>query len=172
MPASHYLSLFLDICLFRRGPQDVPASDTLLASCLLAYLAIGVAALLSMSAPLGHALLYGFSDLLAYGGITWLLLMVARRRQRFLQTFTAMLGSGALLSLVAWPVSTVEADESAIADIAGLLIWVVIIWSIAVTSHIVRHALDIRYSQAVALAMIYFITSVILSVVFAAQLGD
>ena len=52
-------NLFLDICLFRRGPQDVPASPLLFGLAMLVYLIVGVV-LLSLEGPLFQAVLQVF----------------------------------------------------------------------------------------------------------------
>ena len=49
-------NLFLDICLLRKGPQDVPASVPLVKMCLLAYGLSGLLVLL-LSTPVPVALL-------------------------------------------------------------------------------------------------------------------
>ena len=170
--AARYLNLFVEICLFRRGPQDVPASNTLLVLCGLAYLGAGLLALHSMSSPIGNSVLYALTDMGTYGIITWVLLTATRHQVRFLQTFTTMLGTGALLSLIAWPITTWQTRETGEAGLPGLLLWGVTVWIIAVTAHILRHALEIRRGQALALAMLYVIASMVLSVVFMAQMGD
>ncbi len=36
------IKLFLDICFFKKGPRDVPASSLLLGLAVLAYLIVGV----------------------------------------------------------------------------------------------------------------------------------
>lgn len=170
--AARYLNLFVEICLFRRGPQDVPASSTLLVICGLVYFAAGLLALQSMSSPIGNSVLYALTDMGTYGVITWLLLTLTRRRSRFLQTFTTMLGTGALLGMIAWPITTWQSRDLAEAGLPSLLLWGVTIWIIAVTAHILRQALEIRRGQAVALAMLYVIASMVLSIFFMARMGD
>lgn len=170
--ATRYVNLFVEICLFRRGPQDVPASSTLLVLCGLAYFGAGLLALQSMSSPIGNSVLYALTDMSSYGIITWALLSVTRHRMRFLQTFTTMLGTGALLGLIAWPITTWQTRELGEAGLPGLLLWGVTIWMIAVTAHILRHALEVRRGQALALAMLYVVASMVLSVFFMARMGD
>ena len=50
------LRLFLDVCLFRKGPEDVPASLILLGLTLLGYVLVS-AFLLSFQIGIGAALL-------------------------------------------------------------------------------------------------------------------
>ncbi len=167
-----YFYLFLEICLFRRGPQDVPASYVLLAVCGMLYMATGVLTLLTLASAPENALLHAITDFGTYGMITWLLLLLRSRSPRFLQTFTAMLGTGALISVVAWPITTWRTQDPSAGGLSTLILWGVVIWSIAVTAHIVQHALEIRRAQAIALAMLYVVASLVLNVTFMAQQGS
>ena len=95
-------NLFLDICLFRKAPQDVPASTPLLKMCLLAYALSGLVVLL-ISAPVAVAvaLLQILLDMVLLGGLLYLGLILRRHPQRFEQTLSALTGSGTLLGLLA-----------------------------------------------------------------------
>ncbi len=54
--------LFLDLCLFRKGPQDLPAGMALLKLCLLGYALSGFVVLL-LSTPAPVAILQILLDL-------------------------------------------------------------------------------------------------------------
>jgi hypothetical protein len=96
---------FLDIALWRRTPAQLPASRLLLA------LVVGAAALMEV---LGAFLPPGPSDgilvRVAMGvglplAFTWAVLALARRRERFLQTASALLGVGVLAEIVLYPLA-------------------------------------------------------------------
>ncbi len=55
------LNLFLDICLFRKGPQDTPASKGLLRMCVSAYALSGFLVLL-LNTPAETAILLTLLD--------------------------------------------------------------------------------------------------------------
>ena len=83
------------------------------------------------------------------------------RTARFLQTATALLGTGALLGVVAVVLMTLvptgeQTDQSAF---AAVLFLGLIVWSVLVTGHILRHAFDIRLAQGAAIAVIYNLLS-------------
>lgn len=94
------MQVFIDIALWRRGPQDLPASHA------LAWLTCAIYAVLSFA----HIQLYGWSlrstsllvliDVGMLCAWVWLLLLFFAKRQRFLQTITAVWGAGALLTLL------------------------------------------------------------------------
>lgn len=69
--------LFLDICLFRKGPRDVPASMALLKMCLLAYGASGLL-VLTLNVPVQVALLQILLDLVLLAGLLYLTLILYR----------------------------------------------------------------------------------------------
>jgi hypothetical protein len=95
-----FLQSFLDIALWRKGPQDLPASRLLAALALLAYLAIGFVRMRLFNLDQSTALLFICVDALMLGAWLWLVLAFFGRRQRFVQTITALLGVGVLVLLV------------------------------------------------------------------------
>lgn len=137
------LNLFLDICLFRKGPQDVPASTPLLKICLLAYALSGLLTLI-ITTPLPLALLQILLDLVLLSGLLHLALVMRRYPQRFAQALSALTGTGSILGLLGLPLISwiVHASGSGAAELPALLLLVLMLWSIAVMAHILRHALQ------------------------------
>jgi hypothetical protein len=95
-----FLQSFLDIALWRKGPQDLPASALLATLVLAAYLAAGFVRMRLFSLDLQAALLFISIDALMLGVWLWLVLAFFGRRQRFVQTITATLGVGLLVLLL------------------------------------------------------------------------
>ena len=151
------IRFFLELCLLRRVPQDLPASSTLLglvlAINLVASLLVGLAADLSAPIALGQ----GLADALLTLGLLHLALRLTRHPARFVQLATALLGAGALLSLVAVaPLMLLSGAESrGETSLAGLPLLVLLFWSLLVTGHILRHGLDLRLGQGVLIAVAY-----------------
>jgi hypothetical protein len=102
------LQLFIDIAMFRRGPQDLPASRTLVSAMFAVYALSGCAQVLLMGWDLRSTLLLVLIDTLMLGGWVWVVLMFFSRRQRFIQTMTAVLGIGTLLALMDLLVRTTQ----------------------------------------------------------------
>lgn len=145
---------FLELCMLRAGPQDLPASQTLLAAALAGYVFTGAL----LTAPL-----YGFGrSLLAAGvdaGFMWLyttaLLGALGLRPRTLQTVTALAGAGTVFNLLALPliqtlVGVSPEQMSAGAGFSSLLYVVLLVWLLVVYGHVFRNALE--RSRAVGLA--------------------
>jgi hypothetical protein len=137
-------NLFLDICLFRKGPQDAPASTALLKMCLLAYGLTSLLALL-IGTPARVALLQILLDMVLLSGLLYLALILYRHPRRFEQTLSALTGVGALMSLLALPL-IVWIDQKSPEDdvqLPALLLLALMAWSIAIMAHILRCAFTI-----------------------------
>lgn len=154
--------IFLEVCLFRRGPQDLPASQLLLLLSLAAHLLASWILALPALGPY-RSLAAAFTDTLVLVGLTVALLAQQDRSARFGQTTTALAGTGALVSLLATPpVYWLYHLRQAGGDTAtlNLLILLLMIWSIAVTAHIMRHALSTNLAAGAVLAVLYFFVTV------------
>ena len=95
-----FMQSFLDIALWRKGPQDLPASAQLAALVLIAYMAGGFVRMQLFALDLEATLLFICIDALMLGGWLWLVLAFFGRRQRFVQSITAMLGVGVLVLML------------------------------------------------------------------------
>ncbi|HEY0686404.1 MAG TPA: hypothetical protein VGD45_28965 [Steroidobacter sp.] len=95
-----FLQSFLDIALWRKGPQDLPASTLLATLALIAYMATGFVRMRLFALDQSTALLFICVDVLMLGGWLWAVLAFFGRRQRFVQTITATLGVGLLVLLL------------------------------------------------------------------------
>jgi hypothetical protein len=136
---------FLDIALWRRTPAQLPASRLLLA------LVVGAAALMEV---LGAFLPPGPGDgilvRVAMGvglplAFTWAVLALARRRERFLQTASALLGVGVLAEIVLYPLAAMlrlMGEDRMVSIPIGLLLYVALIWYLLACAHVWRAALD------------------------------
>ncbi len=136
---------FLNIALRRQSPADLPASLFLLTLAAGATaLMEGLGALLPPP-PNGQIALRMALEVGMPLAFTWVLLTLARRRARFLQTATALLGVGALAALILYPLDSLMrvmgADKIATLPI-GVLWTAVFIGYLLACAHIWRSALD------------------------------
>lgn len=156
-----FLKAFWDIALWRRDPSHLPDSTTLVFAAAAFYAALSA---------VQSWMLYGVDRLLARTGadlalsvlLVWLLLVATRRRHRFRQTVSAVLGTGALLS----PIVILLLGLRGPADTShalALLVWAgsvgVILWYTFILGHIVRSALDTGLFTGVAIAVTYVVAS-------------
>jgi hypothetical protein len=160
---------FLDIALWRKTPAHLPASLFLLAltACaaglmevLGAYLTPGPQDRMVARVALEVGLPLAF---------TWAVLALGRRRARFLQTATALLGVGVLAEIVLYPLGALRSamGDGRMASIPlGLLLLVGFIWYLLACAHIWRAALD----SGVALGGVISVGYLILTIALEQQL--
>lgn len=146
--------LFLDIVLFKKGPQDVPDSPVLFALVLLADVVISTV-VGALEGDVSGALVQAFVASVLLLAFVALILLLTSHRERFQKTATAVLGCDALMTLAALPVSLLSDVLSGL----GLLIMGILFWNLLVFAHILKHALGVGYSLSVALALIFTLTS-------------
>lgn len=161
------IQLFLDICLFRKGPQDLPASKVLLKLVLAAYFFVGL-----LQTLLGTRWLEGVLQVLLQAGIlfgfVWISLKAAGMPERLPQTLTAMLGTDALISSFSLPLALIALLNPQDA-LTHLLLLLLMLWQTAVVAHILRHALSQTLAIGVVLSIVYMVfTLQILMLLFGA----
>lgn len=152
---------WLNICLLRTAPQDLPASGYLLGLTLCCYL--GVSFLVSLrSYGLLHALLVAGLDTALLVVFVLVLLYLQDKTARITQTLSALTGSGTVLGLFVLPlVFLLEPGQTA--EQVPLLVsffWLCLFcWSIVVVAHIMRHALSTSFAMGVAVSILYALVS-------------
>jgi hypothetical protein len=150
--------LFAQILLLRRGPQDLPASRLLLALTLAAYVAVNLLVSGALPALKNWP---GPAQLLVDTAFTLLwyvaLLQLAGRRERILQTVTAMFGFQILLAppliLSGWLDLRVGEDTLWHAPLACALL-LLFGWLLAASSHVVRAALEWSTVASIAIVLL------------------
>jgi hypothetical protein len=153
--------LFYDIALWRRGPRDVPASGALLGFVAAAYLAISILQSHLVYGAEG-ALLRGLVDLALTAVVFGVALAVARRPHRFVQTLTAVLGTGALLAvpmIVLLVIGEQVASVPPLRFLVSLASLPLLVWYLFVIAHVVRQALETPLFTGMAVALTYFVVS-------------
>lgn len=155
---------FIDIALHRRGPEDLPASQFLLGLVLLAYLVVSALTLTVISATRTHVILV-LLELVADLGVVFLLLQFFQKGTRFLQTATALVGTGVVLGVIYIPL--LHWDELLAAPPTELttprfLILLLFIWSLDVAGFILSRALGKPYIVGVSIVIVYELASMAL----------
>jgi hypothetical protein len=165
------LKTCFDIALLRRDPSDLPASQALLAAMIALFLALN-AALSSIFRP---EVENWFLQLLASVAFSllwyWVLLRLFGKPERFLQTMTAVVGFGCLITPVLVPLTGLIAPYAANPEEAApfvLVLLPVAIYVVYVTARILRSAIERPMFQAVALVLLQtFLEPLILLSLFA-----
>jgi hypothetical protein len=154
---------YIDLCLFKASPADMPASANLLKLTLLVYFSVGVAICL-MDMGWTMSLFSSFSDMIFMIIAVGLLLQIHGLQIRFQQTLMALSGAGICLGLVSLPVviwfnSIAEAEQAS--SYAMLFMIIIMFWGLMITSHIFRYALDISVGFATVITVIYTVLSLL-----------
>ncbi len=158
------LKIFIDICLLRAAPQDLPVSRRAMLMALVAYAAAGVLGVLDVFA-FESAVLAAVVDTLLLAAVTHLVLQWRRLENRLTQTLTALAGCGALLSLLAWGAAGLVREVFQPEWVwAGLLVWYTLVFG-----HIWRHALSIPFAAGVAASLLYLMLSMGVTGLFVGQ---
>jgi len=152
---------FFDICRLIKRPQDIPESKNLLTLCATVYGFLSIL-LASMSQPTDKAILAGILEVALIMIFSLALLQIRGKSLRWTQTVTAFLGTGIIVSIIAFPVynligiGELTELESSIAQSIGLLLLAALAcWNIAIMAHILRHALEVNFMLAVVFAITY-----------------
>jgi len=151
--------LFFDICLLRAKPQDVPASNTLLLLTMLVAIITGVPAIIGSVGGLASALMIGLMDVALILVLLRVFLTLAGLSPRLLQTATAIFGSGVIINLLSIPVQVLLDTSTgySVAQFVGALFYfALLVWSLAIMGHILRHSFKLQLSSGVLIAMGYF----------------
>ncbi|HIG64701.1 MAG TPA: hypothetical protein EYQ43_03880 [Methyloprofundus sp.] len=160
-----YLKLLFNICLFSKGPQQIPHSTQLLRLTAVVYALISYL-LIQVSTDSLSALLQVATELIIIFSFTALMLVIAKKMSRYVQTTSTLLGTDALISLLAIPVlNMLHQDASNMPAVFIML--ALMLWNWLVTAHIIRHTLNKPFSFALGIAFLYvFFASQIMGLLF------
>ncbi len=155
------LRQFIDIALFRAKPQDLPAGQSL----LIVATAISFITYVLGSWPesggiiaIQRALLdLAITALFIYGGLQF-----QRKTERFVQSFSALAGAGAVINVVAVPlILTLGGDQ--LQTIGALILLMLYGWTMAVCAHVFRYTFELGPAGSAVVSIVYIITAIQIS---------
>jgi hypothetical protein len=153
---------FLDIALWRQTPAHLPASVLLVTLAAIAAALAEVFGALLPPPPNGQILLriaLGVAMPLLF---TWLLLVLARRRERFLQTVAALFGVGAIADFILYPLASLTSalgEQNAASLPIDVIATALLIGYLLACAHIWRSALESGMLLGVVISFGYFVLS-------------
>lgn len=151
-----FLKLFFDICLFKKGPQDIPASNVLLRLLIPFYASVSFLLLILNSNGL-NAAMQVLVEIMLILGSTWIILFIARKPARYQQTASALMATDALISFFALPAMATLVGQGA--GLAFLAIIMLMIWHWAISGHIFSNALEKPFTFGLGVAFLYILVS-------------
>ena len=152
------LGLFWNICLLKKGPQDLPAASILLFLLFFLYIlsAIVEGLIVGLLWPnIQEALIvFALETLIIYG-----MLSLKGLSARFVQTISAFLGTGLVLTLIILPILSLFKLGILDAYVYSNILLILIIWRVVISAHIFKNALAISMGLGVVLSLGFFILS-------------
>ncbi len=148
---------FMEICLFRSQPQDLPASNFFLGMLVLLSIVFGLLINL-INLPFEHAMLAVILNLSVIAIITQLVLRLYNKSLRFNQTLIAQLGTGIVIAVIAMPVIVMlqYAEDNNVNMAPGAILWLILFtWELSVNAHILRHALSTSFVHGFVISVLY-----------------
>lgn len=163
---SRLLPVLFDLCLLKRGPQDLPHWPALTVAALLAAVALEAysASVLGSTALLPASMLLSAIFALV---APWAILRVRRVEARYWQTLFALIATGLLFSLLALPllVALGPLDPENLPTLTPVVGWGIVllaVWRLVVSGHIWRHALDVPLPVGVLIALGTFMAELVI----------
>jgi hypothetical protein len=155
--------LYFDLCRLKAGPADMPASDKLLKSTLLAYFLLGIV-ISRIDSAWDVSIISSLADTLFMMAAIGIMLHLKGLSTRYQQTVMALAGAGIILDLIGLPLmlwlNNIDKLEQG-TSIALLLMIALMFWSLMVIAHIFRQALDIKAGSAAMITIIYTAMSLV-----------
>jgi len=155
-----FLRIFIDIVLWRRGPQDLPASGLLLAIAAAVYVGVSAVQLALLGEAAATWFFFVVVDPLLLGAWVWVVLRLYGHADRFMQTASAVFGTGAVLGLGLYlPLQLLVSGlgyepTSALAQVFALLL---VVAFALVTGRIIKLATDSNLFTGIAVSLTYFL---------------
>lgn len=158
------LPVMLDILRLRRGPQDLPADVGTLVFWLGVALVTGMAVGIPLYGVAG-ALALNLLDLAVLYAFIAIVLGMRGFPGRWIQTWTAMAGSGALLGvLMALLMLLGAGDPEAVSPLVVLAMLALLVWLLLVFGHILHQALELGGRMTgMLIALVYLIISSVIT---------
>ena len=165
---------FVSMCFFHANPQDLPASETLLGITLFAYMAVSTLLALPVYG-IGIGFVQAILEIVLPIVYTRIVLQFAHHQERYIQTLSALAGTGVVFGLISTPLvyslyQTVDSQKSP--DMTILRVYILILaWLVVVYGHVFRHALSSRMFVGLLVGFGYvFFTSMIINTVLPAPI--
>lgn len=155
------LRIFVDLCLIRKGPQDLPDSNALLKVVFFIYFISG-SLLLSSSMELAEAVVQSCIETLLLGLFMYLLVSFFAVKNRFNQSVTAIYGSGALITTFSAPFVFLMgnmAKNDGSTGAVGLIVFLIVCWSFIVMANIIRETIQKSLGISLLLTFCYLYLS-------------
>jgi len=148
------LTLFFDICLFKKGPQDVPVSKWLLFLLIPIYAGISFLILI-LTSDVINAILQIIVEITFVLVSAKVVLFVANKSDRYQQTANALIATDSIISFAAIPVMATLINQGSANSYTAITL--LMLWHWAVSGHIFSQALEKHFSIGLGIALLYIL---------------
>ncbi len=162
------LKTLFNICLLREGPEELPHSYVLLSL----IIAISLVISLLIGSIANNIKTAGLSSIaVLFFAFAFTKILLLKKPERFLQTFSAMLGTDTIISTVSLP-SIYSLTYFKLGETANmffsLTIFALIVWVVIVYGYIFSKALSSLMSYGIAISVAYVLLNFIILDLFIA----
>jgi hypothetical protein len=160
-PVLALIETLFDIIRLRKGPDAIPHSTFLFVLIIALWLFAGLV-MTFLTTELDAkdfviGTITGVAGLLCYAAIV----LLSPKRARLMQTVMALLGCGALLSLM-FVAGNVFLTPFLSKNITNFVVTLILLWTVPVEGHIISRTLDRHWYIGVAIAMAVFVFQLVL----------
>lgn len=142
--------------MLRKGPEHVPDSMLvmLFAIGLLGFATI-TSAILTPGSETDTVLVSLAGSVLGYL-LYWMVLMLTGYARRLVPTVAAVMACGSLLTVMMVAAYVLLRPFLGV-EIAGIVVWLILVWSVPVKGHIIARAIERHWYAGIAIAFTIFI---------------
>ncbi|MEE9321148.1 MAG: hypothetical protein V3U76_11925 [Granulosicoccus sp.] len=152
---SELLRQYFNIAFLMGKPQDLPAGFAQMRIGLTLALVTYVLALVN-SFGIGQSLLRAGIDIGCSALALYIALQLVNRPGRFEQAFGGLCGASAFINATAIPVY-LNHQSAEVSATGALAEFVLLVWSLSLLAHVVRHTFEIKLLHSVAIAFFYVV---------------
>jgi len=139
-------------------PQDLPAGRNQLQIAVVLNFVTYVLALVRFDG-VGKASLHAAIDIACVAALFYVGLSFTKQLARFNQAFGAICGANAILNLFGLLLFslTINEDVASSPQLAQLSLFVLIVWTLTLLAHVLRHTFNLRIFNSVMAALVYYL---------------
>ena len=137
-------------------PQDLPPGKNQLYVAIMLNFATYIMALVS-HVGIGRAAMHASLDIAITSVFLYFALMFTSQLSRLQQALGAICGAGAVLNFAGIPMLTQTPVGEEPGKLAVLSHFVLLVWSLSLVGHVLRHTFNIRMSTSIVAAVIYYL---------------
>ncbi|MEM7401110.1 MAG: hypothetical protein AAF304_04085 [Pseudomonadota bacterium] len=156
---SSTIIILIDMILLRKGPEDFPASHSLMIILIMINLIVSIALASKIHSQTIAVSLSVLGLIITY---IFIKILLVNKAERFTQTFSSMVGVSILIDLISVPVIFPLLNEDLSQNII-LLFWLLAsalyIWLVVTYGFIISRALSITLGYGVSIAAAYVLVS-------------